>query len=309
MKKFIIHFLLFFLMVITIVVSISLVKKDRYWSTRVPVIKSRLNFSAFKDPIIVLGASHTLNGINSKYIAENCFNMSSASQGYVEDFHILKSISQTSKVGMVILPFSLFSNHFYIDKSIIDGEYMRIFDYEKSYQVKYTFNYKYLKYKLSLLKEFVNLDTTYLLSKKDFDEMGNLLQDCKQKQFSLSDSLTAFIRHTRNMDFSSRHPYLDSIINLCEQKKISLKLVVLPFSSGYRNLIRRNCPEYNTFVQRLAEEANSRYQVLDYRDYFKNNEQIYFKDADHLSPCGRDTFSVYLRKQLFNLTDSAEVKY
>ena len=44
---------------------------------------------------------------------------------------------------------------------------------------------------------------------------------------------------------------------------------------------------------------NENCRILDFRDQFElSDEQIMFRDADHLSFCGRSVFSKFLNKQI-----------
>ena len=63
----------------------------RYWNSRVPVIKSKIELKTDAKISIVLGSSHSFYGINSNVISGNWYNYASTSQGYYEDFYILKS--------------------------------------------------------------------------------------------------------------------------------------------------------------------------------------------------------------------------
>jgi hypothetical protein len=130
------------------------------------------------------------------------------------------------------------------------------------------------------------------------DEFGNLLLACEQKENTLGNSTVAFNRHNINSNFEVRHPYLDSISAFCVENKVTLFVIAFPMSKGYRNQIDKFNPSYSKYLVNLKKYSENRFVFVDCQDFIKIDEPINFKDADHLSPCGRDLFSAYLSKIL-----------
>ena len=266
----------------------------RYWNSRVPVIKSKIELKTDAKISIVLGSSHSFYGINSNVISGNWYNYASTSQGYYEDFYILKSLYDRSTIESVILPFSYFSNFFDLSRTPIEGESLRIFDYEKAYHIKYQHNLVYYKNKITILESIAGSVVRLSNVNGKFDYKGNLIENCSSIKYDLSDSADAFIRHNLNPNFEHRHPFLDSIINFCNCRNIQLYIIVFPFSSGYLNEIKNANPNFEQFLKGLKTFSINRFSFIDCRSFFPNDESIYFRNTDHLSPCGKDLFSKYL---------------
>jgi hypothetical protein len=294
MKLFLYNILTYFLIILIIVKIISGYNASKYWESRVPFIKSKINLPRNSKISLVLGSSHTFYGINSKLISKNWFNYASISQSYFEDFKILMKVNSERNVISVILPLSYFSNYTLLSETKLDNEFLRVYDYEKSFNADYPRNIRFIFQKIILFFTFSNRLNQKINIKDDFDNLGNLINTCDLKENILSDSIIAFKRHDFNKNFKFRNQYLDSIINYCSSQKIKLHIIIPPFSKGYRNQIIQKSPDFKDFINYMKFESKGKYNFVDCQSFIQKNESIYFKDADHLSPCGRDLFSIYL---------------
>lgn len=292
MKKFLHKVLLYGLVVVALslvtVMAVNNVQLKTYWKHRPPVEKAAL---AVQQDIqsLVLGSSHFYFGINSAIVAHNCFNASSVGQSLYEDYYILKSIAAEHQLNFMLLPVSYLSNHYYLYDKQEQGELLRVFDYKQAYDIKYPTSFKYLKsvfyFNSRLFKQFFDKPEAYTSS---FDKWGNLSDTCVVQHHDISDSVATFNDHNTNVDFSRRNPYIDSILTYSKQHAIKVILVAPPVTAGYNNQIKNH--DYDDLLSELAES----YQLIDCRKLFTSNEDIYFKDADHLSACGRDSLSRYI---------------
>lgn len=280
--------------VLIIVLAVCAFSVPSYLHRRVPIIKlEMLKSSRLTDSIaLVLGSSHSFYGINTNFLNSNYFNAASVSQGFYEDFEILNFTATQRKVTKVILPISYFSNHHYLDKNPKGGERLRIFEYSNGYELNYS-NPLGLKDYLSIVSSSLN---QYFVRKEKFDKSGNLLESCQNINSKIKDAKDAFHRHNLRSNFDLRHPYLDSILNYCNRENISLHLLIMPFTKEYNNYLDKS--QFNSWLIELRK-SYPRLKVFDNRKIFVNkNESNLFRDADHLSPCGRNIFSEELRKQL-----------
>jgi hypothetical protein len=295
MKAFVKNLLVNFLIIISCFVALLFfIYKLKYTKTRVPIIKNELFYDQTKnmDTVsFVLGSSHTYFGIDSKAIDSSTFNFASISQSLMEDYGILANVKNPIK--RVIIPISYFTNWYYLYKTPIGGEKLRTIDYQFLYEIKYP---SYLD-----SRDFVNFasELTKSLSKKAqrFDNKGNIVGRCEYSVNKFEDSKIAFERHNMGKNFNVIHPYLDSINKFCIKNKIELYLIIMPFSQDYRKYISQS--GFDKYLEILkANYSNENCTFLDFRKHFKlSEEQIMFRDADHLSICGRDSFSKFLSKQ------------
>ncbi|MBS1594909.1 MAG: hypothetical protein JST90_11310 [Bacteroidetes bacterium] len=294
MRKFLIRCLLYILPVVVVSLGIVLAAGRRYWASRIPVEKKYILDHSPHDISLALGSSHAYFGINSRLVSPHCYNLASYSQCYYEDYSILKYALANHSIGFLVLPVSYFSNHATdISGFSLRGERLRAFDYEHAYQLSYPASFQYWADKSNLLTFFAKslIRKPYPL---DFDTQGNLTEKCGQTQGNISDSTVAFDRHNEHADFTKRNPYLDSIIHLCALHHIKLNVVIFPFTTGYNDQIDTKGRAFDGYIESLRTVDLPDYQILDCRRLFHSDESYYFINADHLSPCGRDSFSIYL---------------
>lgn len=294
MKKFFTKILAYAFVVIALTAAIILFCAPRYWNSRIPVMKGKMLQSAGDSISVVLGSSHALFGINTKAIAKDCYNLASISQSLFEDYQLLKVAAKDRKIKFVILPISYFSNFHRLLSSPVRGEAIRVHDYEKAFDLRYERNKTYYLNQITLLGQISKVVFEGAQAERKLDDQGNLLAVCDSTVHDLGDSTHAFENHNMQKDFSRPNEYLDSIADFCARLQVPLYVVVFPFSNGYLNEVKRSGPAFETYLQGIRANANNRYHFYDGRNFFPYDQPRYFKDADHLSPCGRDIFSRFI---------------
>lgn len=297
MNKFLQRVTLYGLVVLAATIIAVALNAPKYWAKRIPIQKSSLVSSEQNRFSLVLGSSHALYGVNTNQLGPNVYNMASISQCLYEDFEILKLFSIDKRVDYILLPLSYFTNFRKLETFPVMGEALRIYDYEKAYGIDYPKNKEYYKNKIALLGQISKVIFEGVADEGSIDSLGNLITDCHSGFDSdLSDSVQAFNNHDNQRDFSGINPLLDSIASLCIRNQVKLYVVVFPFSSGYLRQVQRAAPEFERFLEGIRSYSSGRFEFLDCRNFFAGNELGNFKDADHLSGCGRDAFSRYLSK-------------
>jgi hypothetical protein len=297
MKKFLTRVILnLFIVIALMIVTLLYAYYFSYRENRVPHIK----YSSFHKGIgvndtigLVLGSSHTFYGIDSKLLNGNVFNFASTCQSLMEDFSILKHIE--NPIERVIIPISYFSNWHYLYKTPIGGEKLRTIDYQSIYDIDYPafLNLEDIGNFISELSKSILKQNT-----ERFDKMGNLNGQCDSIGNEIMDAKEAFGRHNMGKDFNHLNPYLDSINMFCTKNKIELYFIVMPYSNQYRSYTRAG--GFDLYLERISERYNNENcRILDFRNQFElSDEPIMFRDADHLSFCGRSVFSKFLNKQI-----------
>jgi hypothetical protein len=296
--KFFFHKILVNFIILQIVLSIAfyLFFYFSYLDTRVPVIKNNLFHKKIRtsDSIsITLGSSHAFYGINTNFFNSNDFNFSSISQGLKEDYNILKQLKNPIKY--VILPFSYSSGWSYLHKASISGERLRTIDYECLYGVSYP--------SCLTVKDGFNFLTAvtkslFISDKGGFDAKGNLLGQCEKNEYEINDAQIAFNRHNREKNLRVTNPYLDSIVAFCKKNSIKLYIITMPFTQEYCKYI--SDAGFDIYLKNMIKRYyNANCIFFDFRTCFSFPQERYmFRDADHLSFCGRDSFSKLLNKRI-----------
>jgi hypothetical protein len=255
--------------------------------------------SSYQNYILVLGNSHAECAINTTKITPNSINMAAPSQGMQEDYAILKqAYTLNPNIRNIILTYSYHSNTNILYSSTRDEEVNRMFEYAYAYNIKYPRGAYAPKKCLGLLANWSVHTTKRPSPRNDLDAVGNLNTICKPQTYTITGvnervnqhfSKRTQIKHTQN-------PYFDSIRVFCNQHQIPLTVIVPPYTRSYMNVLEKQQPEAYAFINELVAKPSQSYNLHDCRTLFQNQETTFFKDPDHLSPCGRDSFSVYLKQ-------------
>ena len=295
-KKFLFKISLYVLIVFTACgMSVFLMSKS-YFKNRVPIIKFRISNEFTKKreySNVILGSSHAFYGLNSNIFGSNWINMASPSQSLMEDFAIIRALSGVTRIKHIVLPFSFFSNYYCLYNTKIGGEKLRIYDYREIYNIKY--NNEFSINELVSLSSKITREYFFWADKDGFDFQGNLNEVCQRKQIQITDAELAYNRHCMDSSFEKINPCLDSIISYCNLNNIKLSLVVVPFTKKYCDKIAKT--SFNSLLKRINEKYSV--EFIDCRSFVRfNEEQVMFRDADHLSPCGRGYLSKYLSDRI-----------
>ena len=298
MKKLLRKVLLYMVVVVAVNAAITALFSNKYWEKRVPIIKKEITDRSDPELSVVLGSSHAFYGVNSVLLDEGFYNLASISQSYFEDFAVLKNVLRSRKIKAVVIPLNYASNNYYLERSVDIGEQIRVLDYEHIYPVTYVHDLHYQKARLYLIAQ----TDKAILSKAEkysFDQYGNMQESCKAVTHNIGDSIIAFERHNLAGGFTTVNPYLDSIISICNANRIKLNIVVFPFTGGYKRAFARKYTrhEFDDFLTAIKQQLpGDNMKLIDCRDLIVEGEAIYFRDADHLSACGRDSLSAYLSR-------------
>lgn len=277
--------------------------QDRYWNSRTPVIKHEilLNIKNDKGPVgIILGTSHAFFGINGKLMNGEWYNLASISQSIGEDLEIIQyAASLKININRIVLPISYFTNFYNLYENQVYGERIRIFDYQHAYGMDYSG-------KIDLLSRFYLLTAvSQYISKKEnkhkLDDHGNLMRICEDSAGNFNEIDDIFKSHDYKSSFSGIHPDLIKIINFCEEKKIELIFLVMPFTREYND--RLDQTKFDKFISLLKKKVkSSNVQFHDERHFFSpETEPTMFQDPDHLSACGQVIFSKHLNQVINGL--------
>ncbi len=258
-----------------------------------------------KDSIktLILGSSHSLYGINPKYLNQHAFNAANVSQTLDLDYTILKeTIYDIPQLKNVIIRVS-HPTLFELLPEMSEEWRMR----------NYYIYYDNLDLPWSIFNRFEIFTTHFKLNIKrliDFYIDGKPATHClsngwntsyktRGKQ-SLSESAkSAAIRHNIK-DFKYHQEcksYLKKIVKLCKHQDIKVILLTPPAYYEYKNqLLKSQLNKTISFCKEL-EKAHSNCVHI---NYFLDNSfsETDFFDADHLNHSGAEKLSNDLNKYL-----------
>jgi hypothetical protein len=244
-----------------------------------------------KGNTVVMGDSHTMTGINPKLLT-NTVNISQTAEPYIVTYYKLKHVVKHNRMDTLMLGFSFQNIASFNDKKVLDPFWCHeVFD--RTYSIISLNDLKgieinYSSYARSIVKNmllFPKLDHQGFIG--NFRERKTALNLKKHnvhktidRHFELKNSSDAGISATSIS-------YLDSIITLCQHKKITLVLISTPLHYKYRELIPKTVESKYYELSELIKKKDIR--ILDFSSYtFPDN---YFADFDHLNTKGADVFT------------------
>jgi hypothetical protein len=251
-------------------------------------LKNSMNIS-----VLVLGDSHTQNGLNIETRIPNSLNLSASAESYYFCYNKLKFFVDNGQlINKVILGFGAHSLSKSLDTVWLMSEdnfiekfrtYSPFLDFQT---IPLFFNqvnwgpFTYFKLLPALVYQpFYALERKLLLHKLPY--IGGF--DPNNKQLKIDTILNSLANKQEVSISENQLYYLNKIKDLCLSKNIEFILLNMPVYSGEKI-------NFKPFV-------DSSIKLLDYGDLWKGNE-YYFADYVHLNEKGANEFSEVLAEDL-----------
>lgn len=283
------------------------------WKKEVKLNRKIINPNA---KILILGDSHTTNGIDPK-VLNKAINFSDYGESYIQDYYKLKyALNKNNSIKTVILPVDLHSlnNHRNNDILFI-GYWDKYIDFIKLGK----FRRKFIQY---MIYKYIDIDLfdfrgEYFSLLKALKKKGSNRRHSYINQFKgVTDK---YFHHNRDKKGERRalHHFLGNmwidnemisffkkILDLCLERKLSLVLIKMPVSIQYYGYAGRMVPikKYYGKVKNLIN-GYSNVHLLDYHDIFFNKERWKFYDSEHLNADGAKIFTSILKEDLERIGD------
>ena len=251
---------------------------------------------------LILGNSHTLNGINPTLLP-NAFNAAHSAQPYEYDWKILeKNYSNLPHLKTIIIPVSYFS---YTINFKEGGLKNRIKDYNIYYGI-HTGDYS-LKNNFEIFHQ--SIDLNYSRFKKfqinPVNEINSNLDGSPKKRRNIDinkyNSTETVKKHTYPYDqnvINGNIYYLNQILNFSQKNNIKVILVSFPTSKTYFDNMDLN--QFNHWKM-TTTDLTTKYSNVSWMNFLEdsgNFDQSDFIDADHLNQQGADKLTQQITFQL-----------
>jgi len=251
-----------------------------FWSNQIVIntmqSKSNLDY-------LIIGDSHTQNGINFNIDSLICINLSASAESYFYSYVKVKHlIDEKVKIRNIILNYGayslsdkidsiwLFDKKNYLSKT---RSYFPFINFNDFYDYTNLLNFDFTIYADLFIEifyqSFYNLERYYLLGKKPF--IGEYTPN--SSILNLNDSIS-IIDNKGNSDVQMK--YLNKIIELSKKNEIKLFLVCTPTFLGGPN--------------KLKKGIKGPFYYFDYGPVFLGQNE-YFSDYVHLNEKGSLKFS------------------
>lgn len=245
-----------------------------------------------KERIIITGDSYTQSAIYPN-IFSSARNISQGAESYVISYYKLRQLLCYNHPDTIILGFSYHNFSAYNDLKFIDGRwseemFKRIYPLKDLNKSTFSLKYNDLQYHRVLFMNYLLFPN--LRAHKNY--IGDFEQSSRNDLKQLDSTIK---RHYSPEGISqSSVSYLDSIILLCNQKKVCLILISTPIHEDYYHRIPEKVKTEYDKLKSLYK--NQKVTILDYTNYRLKME--YYKNYDHLNTPGAIRFSHLLKNRL-----------
>ena len=253
-------------------------------NTNVMSVKYRL----LKDKnieILVLGNSHTFFGLNPVYFKKKTINLANKSRKIETDYFILKNnLEVMQNIKAVIVPISHYT---LFTEKISEAEKRLYYNFYKLNE----YDQGVFNNSLLIHESFKELIDDAISKTTNISNSGWRANDQKyQFDKKIIDERIGDINEklSRKLTIEKNSYYLKKIIDLCENKKVQLLLLLPPYHPDFYKYTNHR---YNEKIKKILKNIDLKSSSLFDSELFKITEDIYFENIDHLNKNGAMLFS------------------
>lgn len=272
--------------------------------------KKYLDSNASKIKTLILGSSHAYYGINPDYFEDTAFNASHTSQSLNYDYAIYtKYKDEMINLRTIVIPISYFTLFSNIEMGI---ESWRVKNYAIYYGIKKSPHIKdYFELTtISMRENYTRLISYYVKNHSEVNcnrlGWGTDYNSKDSKNLNETGKLSAKRHSIANIGsienkelFDENYSIIDSIVNTCIKKDISVLIIMPPAYKTYRENLDSGQLQITTDAinKLLHQYKNCNYlNLIDDKRFVPDD----FYDGDHMNEIGA--------KKLSQIIDSTIVK-
>jgi len=306
MKKFIKYLIVFSLPVLVFLVSV-----ERYCRTQTTFVikKNYIEKNLETIETLILGSSHSQNGINPEFLKSKSCNLAFGGQPMSIDYFLLdKYINQMKNLKTIVIEVS--PHRFYNELNPNDWNghvYSNLYDIDykvEGYSVKnYSFVLADVKYFSTIFIDNLNPKIPKPKLNK-FGFMTNDFQDRFSKlnndSLKIENSFKMNNKFNNQLNFKTNTVFLTKIIEKCEKNAVKIILIGTPL---YRTYSSRIPLKIKMQHEKFLSYVTNKFGILYYD--FSESKQFHlkdFKNDNHLNPDGAKIFSVIIDSLLNHQT-------
>ncbi|MBU0580124.1 MAG: hypothetical protein KKA19_03015, partial [Candidatus Margulisbacteria bacterium] len=267
-----------------------------------------LNYAFFGD-------SHTLNGLNPKYL-NNSFNFGFPGEEYTETYYKIRKIIEKDQVEIknLILEVDIhtFSDFIRTDDALFGylGYYNNFMSINKIAELKkQNIIILFLRSKLRIVGNGMEIMSYFMVEPIQF-KLGwvNLTGD-----FSVVNrtSLTSirykkYFSNNPNLIEKRSFDYFIKTLKFAKKNKMNVIFIKYPISYEFHSELEKNNISEKQYYSALFDRVNKTildYNILDYYDLFFEHPE-YFADPDHLNWQGSEIITKKIVSELYNLRNN-----
>ena len=306
MKKFIKYLILFSIPVLVFLVSVELYCRNL---TTFAIKKNYVEKNLGTVETLILGSSHSQNGINPEFLKAKSCNLAFGGQPISIDYFLLeKYMNQMKNLKTILIEVS--PHRFYNELNPTDWNgYIYSNLYKINYKVQ-PYSVKNYSFVLADVKYFSTIFVDNFNPKipkpklNKFGFMTNDFQDrfskLKNDSLKIENSFKMNNKFEKKVNFKTNSVFLKKIIEKCQKNSVKIILIGTPLYRTYNAKLPLKIKMQN---QQLVSNLTNRFGIQ-YFDFSKSNRFHLkdFKNDNHLNPDGAKKFTLIIDSVLTNYT-------
>ncbi len=302
MKKFIKYSILFSIPVVFFLVSVEVYCRTQ---TTFVVKKNFLEKNLRTIETLILGSSHSQNGINPEFLKAKSCNLAFGGQPIAIDYFLLeKYMDQMINLKTVLLEVS--PHRFYNELNPNDWNghvYSILYDIDykvEGYSVKnYSFVLADVKYFSTIFVDNFNPK----IPKQKLNKFGFMTNDfrdrfskLKNDSLKIENSFKMNNKFNNQLNFKTNTIFVNKIIEKCQKNSVKIIFIETPLYRTYNSKIPMIIKMQH---QDLLSNFTNRFGIPHYD--FSNSERFHlkdFKNDNHLNPDGAKKFTIIVASLL-----------
>jgi hypothetical protein len=306
MKKFIKYLILFSIPVLVFLGAVELYCRTQ---TTFAIKKNYVEKNLGTIETLILGSSHSQNGINPEFLKAKSCNLAFGGQPISIDYFLLeKYMDQMKKLKTVLLEVSPHRLYNELNPNDWNGHvYSNLYDIDykvEGYSVKnYSFALADVKYFSTIFVDNFNPK----IPKPKLNKFGFMINDfqdrfskLKNDSLKIENSFKMNNKFNNQVNFKTNTVFLSKIIEKCQKNSVKIILIGTPLYRTYNAKI-----PLKTKIQHqdLVYNLTNRFGIQYYD--FSNNKRFHlkdFKNDNHLNPYGAKKNTVIIDSLLNHQT-------
>ncbi len=306
MKKFIKYLFLFSIPVLFFLVSVELYCRTQ---TTFAIKKNYVEKNLKTIETLILGSSHSQNGINPEFLKAKSCNLAFGGQPIAIDYFLLeKYMDQMKNLKTILLEVS--PHRFYNELNPNDWNghiYSNLYDIDykvEPYSVK---NYSLVLADVNYFSTIFVDNLNPKIPKPKLNKFGFMTNDfhdrfskLKNDSLQIENSFKMNNKFNNKINLKTNTVFLTKIIEKCQKNSVKIILVGTPLYKTYNGNIPSNTKMQH---QELLSTLSNKFDIQYYD--FSNSKRFHlkdFKNDNHLNPYGAKKFTVIIDSLLNHQT-------
>jgi hypothetical protein len=298
MKKFIKYLILFSIPVLVFLISVELYCRTQ---TTFAIKKNYVEKNLGTIETLILGSSHSQNGINPEFLKTKSCNLAFGGQPIAIDYFLLeKYMAKMKNLKTVLLEVSPHRFYNELNPNEWNGHvYSNLYDIDykvEEYSVK---NYSFALADVNYFSTIFVANLNPKIPKPKLNKFGFMINDfqdrfskLKNDSLKIQNSFKMNNKFNNQENFETNTVFLNKIIEKCQQNSVKIILMGTPLYRTYSTKIPLKIKkQHQDLISKIIHKFGIQYYDFSNSKRFNLKD---FKNDNHLNPNGAKKFTIII---------------